>query len=401
MGGTLPRLRPTETLACRGLWIMKRTAAAVVRALGAIAVLLGGQTAVRAQDLVVAQIGPFTVLPSPDAQEINVGAKAYFAQINERGGINGKRVTVIEFDDKFNGDEFAKQLDEAMKRKPVALLSPIGSAALQRMSKDRLLDKYNLVVVNAIPGADAFRKPGHPNLFHVRAGDRQQIEKIIANAQTMGISKMHVLYQALPIGASGMAVAKEVADASNGQLKVNGTEAKHEEPALAEAARAVTAAAPQGVLLVGTPKFMADGLKALRAAGARQFVFALSYLPPGLAVKVAGAEHARGLGIAQTFPNPNGAASPLQRNFKQAMSAYDPKLTQLSSFHLEGYVSAHVLAEGLKRAGPNPDATALGKALRQMGEIDFGSLRISFAQGNEGSRFVDVGVISAGGSLMY
>jgi branched-chain amino acid transport system substrate-binding protein len=380
---------------------MKKTALALQKLLGAAAILLGSVSLAQAQDLVVAQIGPFTVLPSPDAHEINAGAKAYFAQVNERGGINGRRITVAEFDDKFNADEFVKQFDEAMKRKPVALLNPIGSATLARIQQDKLLDKFNVVVINAIPGADAFRKPGHQNLFHVRAGDRQQIEKIVGNAQSMGITKMHVLYQTLPIGAAGMAVAKELADKSNGQLTIKGTEAKHEDSALAEAARTVSAASPQGVLLVGTPKFMADGLKALRTAGVRQFVFALSYLPPGLAVKVAGPEYARGVGIAQAFPNPNGVSLALQRNFKTAMVAHNPKLTQFSSFHLEGYISAHVLTEGLKRAGPNPDAAALVKALRQMGEIDFGSFRVNFAQGNEGSRFVDVGVISASGALLY
>jgi branched-chain amino acid transport system substrate-binding protein len=371
------------------------------RAAAVATVWIGVAGAAKADDLLIAQIGPFTVLPSPDAHEINAGAKAYFAQINERGGIHGKRVAVAEFDDKFNPDEFVKQLDEAMKRKPVALLTPIGSAALQRVQKDKLLDKHNVVIVNAIPGAEGFRKPGHPNLFHVRAGDRQQIEKIVANAQSMSISRMHVFYQTLPIGAAGMAVAKELADKSGGKFSVAGTEAKHEEPAIADAARAVATAAPQGVLLVGSPKFMADALAALRRAGARQFVFALSYLAPGLAVKVAGAENARGLGIAQTFPNPNGVSLPLQRNFKAAMAAYDPKGTQWSAFHLEGYVSAHVLAEGLKRAGPNADAAALSKALRQMGEVDAGGFRVNFAQSNEGSRFVDVGVVSAAGSLIY
>jgi ABC-type branched-subunit amino acid transport system substrate-binding protein len=199
-----------------------------------------------------------------------------------------------------------------------------------------------------------------------------------------------------------MAVAKEAADKSGGKLVVTGTEAKHDDATLADAARGLVAAAPQGVLLVGSPKFMADALRALRLAGGRQFVFALSYLPAGLAVKVAGAEHARGLGIAQTFPNPNGVSLPLQRDFKAALKAYDAKLTQATAFHLEGYVSAYVLVEGLKRAGPNPDAAALARALRQLGELDVGGFRVNFAQNNnEGSRFVDVAVVSASGALIY
>lgn len=207
-----------------------------------------------AQDLQMAPIGPFTVLPSPDAHEINVGAKAYFAQVNARGGVNGRRIAVFELDDKFNADEFSRQFDEAMQRQPVALLSPVGSAALSRVVRDKLLDKHDMVVVNAVPGSETFRKPGHPNLFHVRAGDRQQTEKIITNASTMGISRVQVLYQDLPIGAAGMDVVKQLAAASGGALVAGGVQSKHDDAALADAARAVLKnGEPQGVLLVARP----------------------------------------------------------------------------------------------------------------------------------------------------
>ena len=51
-----------------------------------------------AQDIVVGQIGPFTVLPAPDAKQVNEGIKAYFAQVNAKGGVNGRRtgrITII------------------------------------------------------------------------------------------------------------------------------------------------------------------------------------------------------------------------------------------------------------------------------------------------------------------
>ena len=56
-----------------------------------------------------------------------------------------------------------------MQRKPVALLLPLGSAALKRMLDDHLLDKNDVVILGAIPGAEAFRTPGHPRLFHIRS----------------------------------------------------------------------------------------------------------------------------------------------------------------------------------------------------------------------------------------
>ena len=152
-------------------------------------------SAAQAQDIVVGQIGPFTVLPAPDAHQINKGAKAYFAQVNARGGVNGRRIAFFEVDDKYSPDEFVRQLELAMQRKPVALLSPVGSATMQKVLQDKLLDKHDVLILNAVPGAEVLREPGHARLFHVRAGDRQQLEKIVQHARTLGVSRLHVLHQ--------------------------------------------------------------------------------------------------------------------------------------------------------------------------------------------------------------
>src|SRR5690606_36481335 len=105
-------------------------------------------------------------------------------------------------------------------------------------------------------------------------------------------------------------------------------------------------------------------------------------------------------GIAQTFPNPNGANSPLQLTFKAAMQRAHPRFTTYSSFHLEGYVTAQILAAGARRAKPLTP-TSLTDALRRMGEIDFGGFRVDFSKGYEGSQWVDIGVANAAGRLLY
>lgn len=363
--------------------------------------LVASATAVAQQPpIVIGQIGPFTVLPSPDAKEVNEGARAWFQQVNRNGGVKGRALEFFELDDKFNSDEFIKQLGAAMQRRPVALITPIGSQALSKLVGDKLLDQYQVTVVNAIPGADVFRNPGHGRLFHIRAGDAQQIEKIIAHASTLGVTRMSVLHQDLPIGHAGLKVSQQIAAKQTPPVKVTGHVAKHEAAPVAAAAKAALEAQPQAVLVIGTPKFMADAVADLRKGGGRQFLFALSYMPAGLAVKVAG-DGARGVGIAQTFPNPNGVALPVQREFQQAMRALYPSIASYTSFQLEGYVSARVLTEGLRRINGDVSPDALARALKTMGPLDLGGFTVSFVDSNVGSRFVDIGVIDGRGKLMY
>lgn len=353
-----------------------------------------------AQDIVLGQVGPFTVIPVPDAPEINQGAKAYVQQVNKAGGIRGRKLSFFELDDRYSGDGFVQQFDAAMERRPVVLLSPIGSDALTRLLKDKLLDKNDMLVMNAIPGAESLRNPGHPRLFHIRAGDKQQIEKLVSHARTLGMTRMSVLYQELAIGTSGWAVAQQAGQA--GGMKMTGVQSAAKPEALAAAAQAVAKDEPQGVLVVGAPRFMAEGVAALRKAGVSQSLFVLSYVPPGLLVKLAGPQGARGVGIAQTYPNPNGIVLPLQRDFQAAMKAAFPEVKSYTSFHLEGYLSARTVGEALKRSkDPQITPATLDKALRTAGEIDFGGFRVDFTEGTVGSRWVDIAVVTQDGKLRY
>lgn len=361
--------------------------------------LIAPAPSLAAEDIVVAQIGPFTGLPSPDAPDIHAGAKAYFDQINRAGGINGRKISFFSVDDQFTAEGFKNALPQALERKPVALLSPVGSAALTGALKDNLFDNANLIVVNAVPGADLLRKPGHPRLFHVRASDRDQYARMLEHGRTLGVSTVHVLHQELPIGIQGLAAIKELAPGF-GYTKVEGSAAQHNEAALAAAAKATQAAAPQSVIVVGSPRFMADAVKQLREAGYGRSIMALSYLSAPLLVKAAGEAAARGVGIAQTYPNPNGRGLPLQADFQATMGRYAPEVKPYTAFHLEGYLSARVLVEALRRAkGSGPEA--LAEALHGAGELDFGGFRVNFSKGNVGSQWVEMSVVDAAGKLRY
>ena len=310
-------------------------------------------------------------------------------------------VAFFEVDDTYSADGFAKAFGQAMQRKPVALLDPVGSAALKRMLDDKMLDQSDVIVLNAIPGAEALRNPGHPKMFHIRAGDRQQIEKIVAHVVTLGVGELAVLHHNIVIGTSGLAMAQAAATAS-GKLKVMPFEATAEIPSIQAAAQNVVKSGAKAVLVVGAPRFMADGIAQLRSAGpGGQFVFALSYVPTGLLAKVVGGS-ARGVGLAQTYPNPLGVSSPLQREFQAAMKQIVSR-GRCRQLHLVPPRGLHQRPRVCRSGAPQQggDARRRGKSLRSMGEYDMGGFRVNFARNNVGSGFVDIGVVNGDGRLIY
>lgn len=370
------------------------------RALLGLGLLAGLALPAQAQDLVIGQIGPFSGLPAPDAPQINQGAKAYFAQLNKAGGINGRKVVFFELDDTYKPDGFVAAFEQAMQRKPVALISPVGSASLQRMFADKLLDKHDVVIMNAVPGAEPFRSPGHPRLFHVRAGDKQQIEKIVNHARTLGILKLAVLHQDIPMGTGGVKVVADEAARLTG-MEIKGFQSVFKPEEQAKAAQAVLGYNAQGVIVIGAPPFAAGGVAALRKAGVQQSIFILADTAPGMLARVAGTDLARGVGISQIYPNPNGRTKTLIREFQQAMQAAYPDVKSYAAFHLEGYLSARIVSEGLKRVRGDITPAALAKSLQAMGELEFSGYRIDFSKGNVGSTFVDIAVMDQEGRLRY
>ena len=69
---------------------------------------------------------------------------------------------------------------------------------------------------------------------------------------------------------------------------------------------------------------------------------------------------------------------------------------------LEGYIAARVLVEGLKRTGPNPSRERLVASSEDISDLDLGGYLVRFSKDNQnGSRFVDLGVVNRSGDLIF
>lgn len=381
----MPTPRPIRILAAK---------AAVL----AVSLLFG--VAVAQPTLTVGHIAPLTGPAANDARELNEGISAHLNEVNRAGGIDGRKLELFSLDDRYNGEDFSRQLEVAMARKPIALLSPLGISSMRALLNDGLLDKHDVVVINAVPGAMPLRSPGHARLFHVRASDRDQVHKALRHASTLGIKTLHVVLQ--DARAGGPDVATETRDLGmDDRLKLTFSEVANSPSALAQAAAEIASSDAQAVLVMGSPPYMAQTVAELRKAAPAKLLFALSYLPSQLVVNIAGADAARGVSIMQTYPNPMGRNLLLQRQFQAAMRTSHPGTTTYTAFHLEGYLSARVLTHALQRTNGAFTSSALTRSLRQMGPVEFGGFLVDFTSGNAGSRAVDIAVIAHNGRLMY
>jgi len=330
-----------------------------------------------------------------------VGAKACFDLVNAQGGVNGAKIRFVREDDQYKTEETLRLLELVAKRdKPVAFVNILGSVNVSTMLKEKLLDRIEVPVIGVTPGAESLRQPGSPWLFHVHAGDRAQIERILGHLSTLGISRLAVVYQDIPFGKSGLAMADELA----GPLKV---EIIGRVPAPAGTDDLKTAAAElrktgaQTYLMILAPNSGASMVRDVRLAGDRTPIYGMSYVPADAIVAKAPPGSAVGIALAQVTPNASTLNTGVTREFHQAMSKFAPDVTEPSQLHLVGYLAARITVEGLRLAGANPTPASLAKTLRRV-RLDLGGYNVDFTGGdNVGSRYVNIGVVDARGRLMY
>nr|WP_263289970.1 ABC transporter substrate-binding protein [Cupriavidus pauculus] len=72
-----------------------------------------------------------------------------------------------------------------------------------------------------------------------------------------------------------------------------------------------------------------------------------------------------------------------------------------SNAGMEGFMSAKVLVEGLRRAGPEPTREKLIAALENLRDYDLGGILISYSPTRHtGSSFVEMSIVSSTGKLI-
>jgi branched-chain amino acid transport system substrate-binding protein len=324
-----------------------------------------------------------------------LGARACFEAINRDGGVHGSKVELVMADDQF-APELAKSNAQAFRRDRsiLGLLTPLGT----RQTAATMEAVRDMAIVGPITGTAAVRRTSPGNVFWVRAGYDQEVEKLIGTSSTLGHTRIGIVYPDDPLGKSVYAGFEQ----SMSQHRLTpavvattpGTTSTEVEPA----AQAVAAAAPQMVIVVlagMAPRFV----QALRKLdNGSTTIYGLSISINAANVRAMG-EYGRGVGFTIVVPSPFVAKSDIVRRYQADMRALGQDDFSLPS--LEGYVNARVMIEGLRLAGPAISREALIAALERIEALDLGGgLRITYGTANRmGSRFVDLAVIDAGGRI--
>lgn len=353
-------------------------------------------------NILIAQVAPMSGPIGVEGSEYNAGIRLAIAAANAGGGVLGQKIVLQTEDDEYTPDKTVAAIRRIGRTEAVALLMPVGSPAMTKVLGERVLEQTGLPVIGVVPGAEPFRKPHNALLYHVRAGDLDQYRKIIEHSLTVGMRRIGVVYVDIPFGKSGLAAVegmlkeRGIEPAARAAIAMTGTES------LDTALSAVVRGNPDVVLLISPAKRAGEFVAAARAAGLPAPVTTLSYGNADIICRIASAEKASGVGLAQVFPNIRNRALRIVKEYQDDLARFGDKDAKPSLMQFEAYVAAKVLVEGLRRAGKAPNRQKLVRALDSMRDFDLGGFVVDFSEDrHNGSSFVDMSIIGRNCQLIY
>jgi ABC-type branched-subunit amino acid transport system substrate-binding protein len=278
----------------------------------------------------------------------------------------------------------------------------VGSAQFDQVLKAGVLDRIDFPILGVIPGVESFREPLRKNLFHFRAGDFDQIAKMIDLTTSVGMTKIGVLATNNPNGDQVTAFMQETLAKRNLKLAALGKYTIAKTIDFGPAIKEYQKTQPDMIILVGPPFATAQFIKEAKVAGLASALYGLSYTDFKLTTKVAGNDLARGVAIAQVLPNLNNRTMPIVKEFRGDFEKFGKVPNAVPSyFNLEGYVAAKILVEAIRRS-KDSSPQGVERGLEMLHEYDMGGFVVDFSPTkHNGSKFVDLSIIGAKGELVF
>jgi len=344
--------------------------------------------------LLLGQTADYTGPQAAPVKETVAAAEAYFDKVNAQGGVNGRKIVLESMDDGFEPKRSVENAKKLIDDKHVLALFLFRGTANAEALMPVVLEKKTPMFAG-VGSSHKMHEPMNRYMFNLRAPVQTEVGSIVGQLASQGITDVAVIYTDDGFGKDALEGAnkafeklnlkpKAIASIPRGQTEVDG------------AVNRIFEAAPSATLGFCIPKICATIVKKLRERGSLTQFFSLSNTSSGAYVKELG-PYARGVVVTQVMPYPFDAREAIGRDFQvfAKETGIKPEYTAM-----EGYLSARIMTEALRRAGKNPTRESLVDAFESM-KLDVGGFRVGYSPTNRtGSEFVDLTMISKGGKFI-
>lgn len=349
-------------------------------------------------------IGSCSALEGPSRAlgvETTTGAKAYFSAINDEGGVNGRKLKLIAYDDSYDPAKTEACFDHLMSDRVFALGFFVGTPTAVKYLP--MAESNKIPLVGLFTGAQTLYSPLRHWIVNVRASYYDETREQIAGVwEKLGYRKIGVIY---PEDAFGNTVLAGVTEAlkTHGADPVKTASYERQTANVGGAIDTVRGASPQAVVLVGPPNTVAPILKQSHEKGWKPLFLTVSFVGTDELITQAGAD-AEGMVITQVVPPYYLTDLKTVALYRRTLTKHAPS-ARPNFVSLEGFVDAMVLVEGLKRAGKELTREGLIHGIESIHELDMGlgpQLKLNYsARSHKGFNEVIPTVVRGGRAVPF
>jgi ABC-type branched-subunit amino acid transport system substrate-binding protein len=325
------------------------------------------------------------------------GARTYFDHINSRGGINGRKITLVVKDDGGIAANAVSLTHEFIDKEKVDLLfGYIGDESLVQVSRDSGFRGAGIALFAPLSGLEI--GDAGDGIVFVRPSYKDEVRHIIQHFSQLYLSQFVVVHVDNPFGLELAREVREQLQARNKQL--TGTLALA--PSLAgldSVVKNVIALKSQVVIVAADTIATAEFVKRIRLRETGTNIVGLSLVNHRTLLELAKADAAAGTMLTQVVPNPLASTTKLQKEHLSLMAKFRDEPP--SHLTLEGFMAAKGLVRALGMINGELNRANIAKSLAANKRLDLEGMSLAFDKANDrGSRFVDISYLRKSGRLV-
>ena len=280
---------------------------------------------------------------------------AYFQMINDAGGINGRKIVFISYDDAYSPPKAVEQARKLVESDEVLLLfSPLGTAS--NLAIQKYLNAKKVPQLFLASGATRWGDPKHFPWSMGWIPSYQSEARVFARyvLEHYPDGKIAALWQNDDAGKDQMKGLRDGLGDKSGMI-VADAPFEITEPTIESNIARLRSSGANIFFYWGTPKAAAQAIRKVAELGWKPAFFLCSTSNSIASVlKPAGLENANGIISAAYYKDPSDPAikdDPDVRQWIDFVEKYLPKVDKSNAQAVYGYAAAETLVEVLRKSG--------------------------------------------------
>ncbi|MBP6324807.1 MAG: ABC transporter substrate-binding protein [Sulfurospirillum sp.] len=289
---------------------------------------------------------PLSGINSHLGKDVVVGANTYFSHTNAKGGVHGKKIEFIQYDDKYEPENTLSHTQTLIEKDKVfALFGFVGTPTVKRVLP--LISHTNIPFIAPYTGASFLRDNSSDNIINFRSSYIEEIDALVDYlTQEKGLSKFAIFYQNDDYGEEGYIALSQALDKHHLKLSAEGTY-KRNTLSISHAIHEIESAKPEAIILVGAYKPTARFIEKVKECCPQNIIFCpISFVNADALVDELKGD-ARNILFSQTVPSYDDFTSSEAIEYTNLLKFYYPN-EKPSLVSYESYLAAKTVVKAMR-----------------------------------------------------